>query len=256
MVNRNLVKVIFTLFIFGAQSSYGGIPVVDGTNLAQNIVSALESVSQTTKQIQEYQTQLQQYERQLQNSLTPAAYIWDDAQKTIDDLIKATNTLNYYRNQLGSIDNYLDKFKDANFYKNSQCYSTNGCTAQEWNTSIQDIENSRAQAIESRQKATHAIFQGVKKQNDLIRNDARTLKRLQTGAQSARGQMEALAFANQFASNQSNQLLQIRVLLASQQNAMAAYYQAKAEQEARYESSSKKLNTFDLKPSPPSTWGW
>lgn len=60
-----------------------GIPVVDGTNLTQNIMSAMESVTQTAKQIQQYQTQLQQYENQLQNTMAPAAYIWDQAQSTI-----------------------------------------------------------------------------------------------------------------------------------------------------------------------------
>lgn len=50
-----------------------GIPVVDGTNLTQNIMSAIEAVAQTAKQIQEYQTQLQQYENQLQNTMAPAA---------------------------------------------------------------------------------------------------------------------------------------------------------------------------------------
>lgn len=36
-----------------------GIPVLDGTNLSQNIMSAMEAVAQTAKQIEQYQTQLQ-----------------------------------------------------------------------------------------------------------------------------------------------------------------------------------------------------
>ncbi|MCE1249907.1 MAG: conjugal transfer protein TrbJ, partial [Comamonadaceae bacterium] len=31
--------------------AYAGIPVIDGTNLAQNIMTAIESVAQTLKQI-------------------------------------------------------------------------------------------------------------------------------------------------------------------------------------------------------------
>ena len=41
-------------------TAYAGIPVVDGVNLEQNIMSAMEAVAQTTKQIQQYQMQLQQ----------------------------------------------------------------------------------------------------------------------------------------------------------------------------------------------------
>ena len=73
-----------------------GIPVIDGGNLAQNIMTAIESVAQTLKQIEQYQTQLQQYENQLQNTMAPAAYIWDQAQTTINRLIAAQNTLAYY----------------------------------------------------------------------------------------------------------------------------------------------------------------
>lgn len=66
-----------------------GIPVIDGGNLTQNIMTAIESVAQTLKQIEQYQTQLQQYENQLQNTMAPAAYIWDQAQTTMDRLIAA-----------------------------------------------------------------------------------------------------------------------------------------------------------------------
>mgnify|MGYP000935832555 CR=1 FL=1 len=56
-----------------------GIPVIDSTNLSQNVMTAIESVAQTLKQIEQYRTQLQQYENQLQNTMAPAAYIWDQA---------------------------------------------------------------------------------------------------------------------------------------------------------------------------------
>jgi len=62
----------------------GGIPVIDGGNLVQNVLSAMEAVAQTAKQIEQYQTQLQQYENMLQNTMAPSAYIWDRAQATMD----------------------------------------------------------------------------------------------------------------------------------------------------------------------------
>ena len=84
-------------------ATHAGIPVIDGGNLTQNVMTAIESVAQTLKQIEQYQTQLQQYENQLQNTAAPAAYIWDQAQSTINGLMNAVNTLDYYRNQLGSV---------------------------------------------------------------------------------------------------------------------------------------------------------
>ncbi|WP_455737772.1 hypothetical protein [Aquipseudomonas alcaligenes] len=65
-------------------STHAGIPVIDGGNLTQNMLTALESIAQTlkqaeqyAKQVEQYQTQLEQYENQLQNTAAPAAYIWD-----------------------------------------------------------------------------------------------------------------------------------------------------------------------------------
>ncbi|GKL10847.1 hypothetical protein NUBL10709_48460 [Klebsiella pneumoniae] len=39
-----------------------GIPVIDGTNVVQTTISAVNNVQAVAKQIQQYQTQLQQYE--------------------------------------------------------------------------------------------------------------------------------------------------------------------------------------------------
>ncbi|HEN4850174.1 TPA: conjugal transfer protein TrbJ, partial [Klebsiella quasipneumoniae subsp. similipneumoniae] len=78
-----------------------GIPVIDGTNVVQTTISAVNNVQAVTKQIQQYQTQLQQYENMLQNTVAPAAYIWDQANSTINKLLQVQNTLNYYKNQAG-----------------------------------------------------------------------------------------------------------------------------------------------------------
>ena len=119
------------LALNSSSTAYAGIPVVDGANLEQNIMSAMEAVAQTTKQIQQYQMQLQQYENQLQNTMAPAAYIWDQAQGTINDLTQATNTLAYYRNQLGSLEAYLGKYQDVAYYRGSPCFSKEGCSEAE-----------------------------------------------------------------------------------------------------------------------------
>jgi P-type conjugative transfer protein TrbJ len=62
-----------------------------------------------------------------------------------------------------------------------------------------------------------------------LKADARQLERLQSAAQGANGQMQAIGYANQLASQQANQLLQIRGLLIAQQNAMATKMQADAD---------------------------
>ena len=107
---------------------HAGIPVIDGANLTQTVMSAVENVAQTLKQIEQYRTQLQQYENMIQNTVAPAAYIWDQAQSTISGLMNAVNTLDYYKNQLGSLDSYIGKFQDVSYYKSSPCFSASGCS--------------------------------------------------------------------------------------------------------------------------------
>ena len=68
--------------------------------------------------------------------------------------------------------------------------------------------------------------------------------RLLRNPQSADGQLAAIGYANQLASNQSNQLLQIRSLLIAQQNAVASQMQAEADREAQYQASRERL--FDM----------
>ena len=192
-------------------------------------MTAIESVAQTLKQIEQYQTQLQQYENMLQNTAAPAAYIWDQAQSTINGLMNAVNTLDYYKNQLGSLDSYLGKFQDVNYYKSSPCFSNAGCSAAEW-AAMKQVQQL---ASESQKKANDALFRGLEKQQTNLQSDAVTLQRLQSAAQGATGQMQAIGYANQLASQQANQLLQIRAMLLAQQNAIAAKAAADQDQAAR-----------------------
>ncbi len=206
-----------------------GIPVIDGANLSQNLLTAYESVAQTLKQIEEYRTQLQQYENQLQNTLAPAMYIWDQAQATINGLMQATDTLNYYRNQLGSIDAYLARFQDVNYYRSSPCFSASGCSDAERAA----MEQNRQLGSESQKRANDALFRGLDRQQEALRADSLQLEMLQQQAQGATGQMQAIGFANQLASQQANQLLQIRGLLIAQQNVATTRMQAQADLEAQ-----------------------
>jgi hypothetical protein len=83
------------------------------------------------------------------------------------------------------------------------------------------MNENRRLASESQKKANDALFKGLDSTTGSLKADARTLERLQSAAQGASGQMQAIGYANQLASQQANQLLQIRGLLIAQQNAVA-----------------------------------
>lgn len=77
------------------------------------------------------------------------------------------------------------------------------------------------------------MFKALDEQQETLQSDADNLADLQTQATGAQGQMEAIQAANQLASAQSNQLLQIRSLLVAQQNAAATLAQTQADKEAQ-----------------------
>jgi P-type conjugative transfer protein TrbJ len=247
---KNAIAIALALAGSSSMLAHAGIPVADSANFSQNMVTATQSFAQTLKQLDEYRTQLDQYENMLQNTAAPAAYIWDQAQSTINALMSATDTLNYYKNQLGSLDSYISKFQDVNYYRNSPCFSAQGCTQAEWNA----LKQVQQLASESQKKANDALFRGLDHQQTNLQNDSATLEQLQAAAQDATGQMQAIQYANQLASQQANQLLQIRGLLIAQQNAIATRMQAEADKEAQQAAASARLREGDFQASPNIIW--
>jgi P-type conjugative transfer protein TrbJ len=227
-----------------------GIPVFDGANLGQNLITAIENVAHTLKQIQQYKTQLQQYQNMLQNTTAPSQQIWDSATTTMNLLRGSIDTLSFYKNNLGSIDAYLRKFKDASEYRNSPCYSVRGCTQAEWSA----MTASERLGSESQKRATDALFKGLDRQQDSMQADALQLQSLQSAARGSVGQLEAIGYANQLASHQSNQLLQIRGLLIAQQNAIATRNQALADREAKEAAASTGIRTGNFTRTPPKAY--
>ncbi|WP_063912339.1 P-type conjugative transfer protein TrbJ [Pseudomonas sp. p21] len=253
MKSTTLVKPAIALlaglgFTLQAQA---GIPVIDGANVALNQVTMAESIAQTIKQIEEYKmqsdqfltqvqqftTQKEQYANMLQNTAAPVTNIWGQAQDTIKKLTAATDTLEYYKQQAGSLEQYLSKFQDLDYYRNSPCFTASGCSDAE----RANLEKSQEQASRSQKKANDAMFQGLEQQQANIRRDSDRLQDLQRDAQDAKGQMQAIGYANQLASQQANQLLQIRALLMAQQNALATKMQAEADKDAQHQAASEQF---------------
>lgn len=119
------------------------------------------------------------------------------------------------------------------------------------------MDDNRRLASESQKRANDALFHGLELQQQALKTDARTLEQLQRRAEGARGQMEAIQFANQLASQQANQLLQIRGLLIAQQNVMVTRAQSEADLAARQQAAhlaSTEQRGPDALPSSPMRW--
>lgn len=84
----------------------------------------------------------------------------------------------------------------------------------------------------AQKRANDAMLKGIDKQQQSLKEDSVKLRTLQSQAQTAQGQKQALQAASQLASQQSHQLLQIRGLLLAQQSAQTTKDAAAANKEA------------------------
>ena len=228
----------------------GGIAVFDAANMQQNVISAIEGVNQTMKMVEQYQLQLLQYENMLRNSVAPTAYVWNRAQMTTMRLMGAMNTLQYYRNQAGSLDGYLLRYQNPSYYMNSPCFGPNGCTVEERT----QLETNRRNNADGEKMANDAMIRSLELQELELQADAARLEQLQRNAEDAPGQMAAIQAANQLASNQASQLMQIRALLIAHQNAEAARQARIADIEAQQAAAAIQARRGTFQKSPPREW--
>jgi P-type conjugative transfer protein TrbJ len=94
------------------------------------------------------------------------------------------------------------------------------------------------------------VFRGLDQQQTAIKSDATQLRRLQSAAQGADGQMAALGYANQLASHQTNQLMQIRALLIAQQNAATTKAQVEHDRQSQADAAAASLRNGSYRASP------
>lgn len=233
---RFRIRLISLVAALPCHISFAGVPVFDGTNLSQTTISAIQNVAAVAKQIEQYKTQLQQYQNMLQNTAAPVDYIWSQADQTISKLLAAQDTLSYYKTQAGSLEKYLERYQDMHHYESAQCIGLHACNLQDQLS----ITQAQSDASAARKRANDALLASVSNQQDTLRSDAKELANLQRQASSAVGQMQAIQAANQLASAQTNQLLQIRSLLIAQQNAQATNAQVSSDRDAQQTAADKR----------------
>lgn len=207
-----------------------GIPVFDGSNVTQTTVSALENVNQTLKQLEEYSTQLQQYEDQLKNSLAPAAYVWSKAQQTIGKIQDLQGEIMAIYSSAGNLEQYLQKFGDVNYYKDSPYFNSEGGGTK---SQLEQLKEGEKAGLELQKKAYEGTARTLQQQQEQLKTDAEELRALTGTAETAQGRMEAMQYANQFASLQGGQLLQLRATLQSIHQSELARMQTEQDKESR-----------------------
>jgi len=211
-------------------SSQATIPVIDYSVLTQAITSAFNNVRQTAQhalayaeQVRQFETQLQQYAQQLKDGLglTAAAQIWQQAQMTMGEL----------QSIYGEFANATQLEAQLRQYQNVDY----------WMTIDPSAYQSQDAGSAAQKKADDAWVKSLAAQQTLLQQDAANLQRLQATASGAQGQMQAIQAASQIAAQQAEQLMEIRALMISEQNALAARQQTLANEEAMKQAASEKF---------------
>lgn len=217
------------IFLWSMNAFASGAPVFDFASWLQQGKMIVTQVSQYKSQIDQYTNQLQQYQNMLQNTKSLTSFQWDNANNVINNLIDTTNTIDYYKQEAGTLQGYLDRFQSQEYYQNTACFNGNGrCTPEE----LKKINKNKMAASVAQKRANDAMLKGIDKQQQNLKKDSDKLRVLQSEAENAEGQKQALQAASQLSSNQAHQLLQIRGLLIAQQNAQATKDAAAANKEA------------------------
>ncbi|HAT3986285.1 TPA: P-type conjugative transfer protein TrbJ [Legionella pneumophila] len=211
------LKIMF-VYLWSLSAFATGAPVFDIANWIQNGQMIVNQASEYKTQIDQYKNQVDQYQNMLDNTKSLTSFQWDNANSVINNLLESTNTIDYYKQEAGSLQGYLDRFQSQEYYQKTACFNGSGqCSAEE----LRKVKQARLAASVAEKRANDAMLKGIDKQQQSLKDDSAKLRNLQTQAQSAQGQKQALQAASQLASNQNHQLLQIRGLLIAQQNAQA-----------------------------------
>jgi P-type conjugative transfer protein TrbJ len=198
-----------------------GIPVFDVSNLTESIKHGLEQIRQYATQLTQLETEINQYKTMVLQAtgIAAAAQIWQDVQRTYGQVISTVNGLQSYVTQSTDINYWISSATAAGSAQYNQ-------SAGYWSTAQKNSNN--------------ALVQTIQKQQAQLTADAATLQRLQTQGGSTVGMKQSLDVANSMSSLMASQLMAIRTLMMSEQQAVAAKNGATATDDAIQKTATQK----------------
>lgn len=217
------------------------MPVVDLTNFAQNLLTALENVDQTLQAVESYQTQLAEYEELIKNTLAVPVNTWDRIQSINTNLKTLAKDSMRYRHYLMALDEHFRKFGDLEYYRSAKCYGSNiECPKGEWERILDQAQQDEKLAGEAVNKTVEDMVRHLEENEEALVEDTERLENLQQESQSTEGQLAATQAGNEIAAAQVQQLMQIRALMNAQYRVLLVERQAKAVEDARGKALSKR----------------
>jgi P-type conjugative transfer protein TrbJ len=216
-----------------------GIPVVDVSVIAQAIKQGLTQIQQYTTQLSQLQTEINTYKNQILQAtgIAQVAQIYSQVQGVQNQL---TGTVNMFRSGAG-LNGYLQNFKDVNYWMTAPSGQYSGSNGSFWST--------------NQKTANSQLVNEISQQEQQIQADSQLLSRLQSQSGSISTQRQALDVANELASLQQKQLLELRILLVASNQAIASRNGTVANDEAMRQANTQNFLNSTQSVSQPHT-GW
>jgi len=219
-----LSAIVAIVALLGNTEKGHAMAVFDGSNLAQNLISAQEAIKNTQNQIQQLTTQLNQYKRMLQDAANPGSWGWGDIQDTLNQLKNSMGTINSISGTTGGLNSFLDAFGSHSKYHESGEY---------YGTGNPQLYSGDLAGMDMQKQSADDTLKLIKEQQEAMQKYSDDLESLKSKASSAEGQQEAIQAGNELASKQIQLLSQIHALLMAQNTMIAAQLETETNQKAQ-----------------------
>lgn len=188
--------------------AYAIIPVIDATNLAENILSAARALQSNINEAQMIYNQMRQLQNEARNLASLPTSIQNSLNGSMQDL------QNVLRNTQGLVYNY--KALQSQFdrlYPDFKAF--NGMSGNDYSRQVDAWSNQTMQAIQDAMRAQGLVVNTAQ--------DGADLNALVSASQSASGNLSALQAGNQISALMVKQLVQLQQIVSASSRAQASY---------------------------------
>ena len=242
-MDKKLFMVIASAMLFSvpfvARAQGTGIPTFDYSTFLQAQEQVAGQLEQLEHMVQDYMLQYQKYENMLRNTIAPTAYTWSKIQETANKLENYRQKIETFASNFdGNLENYFDKFQNLSYYSGSSCWNASGeCSSdQVWQKRQFEEEKSNAQFAVI--QANVRSLADTLKEGGSIEKDLQTIDQLQKDAEKAGndtdgGMLKVLQANNQFQAEILRQQVELRKIIAQQNQMIAMQKQAELDNSAQ-----------------------
>lgn len=222
--------------------SHAQMLVIDVIAELNTYMTYLQTLYSYTEQMNEWQ----------ENVDSLSGYVESPFEENVNGILDVVDLVDSHMGEYGGIGAYLNLFQEVPAYRLTPCFSQSARCTQ---ARILELMRTSEIGIQGIKRANDSVFRGIEAQQRNLRQDAARLRMMQGSVTGRRlGRNAQIQAAAQLASEQANQLLQIRTLLIAQQQLQAAQAQLQQDREARGHALSEYLTSGRITDRGPRPW--